>query len=72
MQQQAIVAALRDLIWRVDHVRSLLGGINPEANPQELIALLDTNDARAALGLTTVQVGRAAGERRNGAGEVRG
>lgn len=52
-------AALRDLIWRVEHVRSLLEGATSEADPHELSALLDTSDARAALEL-------------NGAGAIQG
>lgn len=46
-------AALRDLVWRVEHVRSLLTGAEastPETRA-ELAELLDTGDARAALGL---------------------
>jgi len=43
-------AALRDLIWRVDHVRARLALSNSTSELHELVALLDTSDAHAALG----------------------
>lgn len=46
-----IEAALRDRIWRIGQVRSLLENSAGAPDPQELAALLDTSDARAALGL---------------------
>lgn len=44
-------AALRDVIWRVDYVRSLLEEPAGAPHLQELVSLLDTSDVRAVLRL---------------------
>lgn len=50
-----IEAALRDLVWSVDHVRSLQQDTENTPYPKELLVLLDTRHAHAALGLDGVE-----------------
>jgi hypothetical protein len=51
-----IEAALRDLIWRVEHVRLLLQRPAASSTAETLTALLDTTDARQALRLENAQL----------------
>lgn len=44
-------AALRDLIWRVEHMRALLLDDAATADDQTVCDLLDTSEARRAIGL---------------------
>lgn len=46
-----IEAALRDLVWRIDHVRTNLNDPAARLSSEEIIAFLDTTCARLALGL---------------------
>lgn len=57
-----IEAALRDLIWSVDHVRSFLQDPENTHDPQELLVLLDTRHVHAALGLGGVEPPKATGQ----------
>jgi hypothetical protein len=52
---QRLDAALRELIGRVEHVRAILEAGPAAADVQELIALLDTTDARSALCLNLAE-----------------
>ena len=52
---QRFDAALRDIIGRVEHVRAILEAGPAAADVQELIALLDTTDARSALDLNLAE-----------------
>ncbi|MFN4231288.1 hypothetical protein [Parvibaculum sp.] len=65
-----IEAALRDLVWSVDHVRSLLQGPENTPDPQELLVLLDTRHAHAALGLDGVETPQATGQTTETEGEA--
>lgn len=55
-----IEAALRDLVWSVDHVRSLFQDPENAPDPQEILVLLDTRHAHAALGLGGAEPPKAA------------
>lgn len=55
-----IEAALRDLVWSVDHVKSLLQDPENTPDPQELFVLLDTRPAHDALGLGGAESPKAA------------
>lgn len=46
-----IEAALRELVWRIDHVRTVLRDPAVSIEPEEIHALLDTACARSALGI---------------------
>lgn len=48
---QRLAIALRDLAWRVEHVRDQLNGPAGSLDRAELSLLLDTAEARTALGL---------------------
>lgn len=43
--------ALRDLIWRVDHLRNLVETAGDSLTLEQAIDLLDTSDSRAVLGI---------------------
>lgn len=48
-------SALRDLVWRAEHVRQQLDA-SPHVELRDLIGLLDVSDARKALGLPPADV----------------
>jgi hypothetical protein len=50
-ERARLEAALRDLISRVEHVRSVIRYSAAVLDMREIVALLDTGDAREALGL---------------------
>jgi hypothetical protein len=43
--------ALRDLIWRVDHLRKLVETTGDALTLEQAVDLLDTSDSRAVLGI---------------------
>lgn len=61
---------MRDLIWSVDHVRSLLQDPEKTPDPHELLVLLDTHHAHAALGLGGAEPPKATGQTTETEGEA--